>query len=399
MRQPDLTRGASSSAVRLDPVHETLLRVALCPDRAMDEWERLHQRFTVDGLQDANAARLLPLVFHSLSSSPARHDVPELQHLRRIARSAAADNQALFHQLASALAVLAEVGVHGMVLKGVPLALLYYPQPGLRPMADLDLLVRPGVAPTALAALRGAGWRTRGQPADDCVRRGYELSFTAPDADAVLDLHWRLVPWLTRDGRADDPALWAHATPLSIGGQCALGPASHDLLIHVVLHAYRSGWGNVPRWVADATMLLNRAGSDFDWYRFIERVTDARISLPMLDALRYLAQSFAAPIPAGVLRALGGPATFRERRKHRIASRAFTGERHWLRGEFRDLRTGWARASVNLSPAGARRAIKPFLRLRLRVDDVWAVPFVMAARRTRSLARVAITRLGHRTDL
>src|SRR5205814_5284499 len=124
------------------------------------------------------------------------------------------------------LAILAEAGIQAMLLKGVPLALLYYPQPGLRPMADVDLLVRAGEARSALTALRDAAWRVQGELV---VRRGYELSVAAPEGEAALDVHWRLVPWLIRDGRIEDPALWRDAVTFSVGGQKALAPALHDL--------------------------------------------------------------------------------------------------------------------------------------------------------------------------
>ena len=125
----------------------------------------------------------------------------------------------------------------------------------------------------------------------------------------MLDLHWRLVPWLIRDGGVEDSELWADSHSLAIGQQLAHVPAPHDLLIHVILHAYRSGWDDVPRWVADAAMLVRHAGSDLDWDRFAERVTVAHVSLPILDALNYLEARFAILVPSHVLRAVATATT------------------------------------------------------------------------------------------
>ncbi len=52
-----------------------------------------------------------------------------------------------------------EADVPVMLLKGAALNLTVYPRPDLRPMSDLDLLVRPGDAERALSLLKGHGCR------------------------------------------------------------------------------------------------------------------------------------------------------------------------------------------------------------------------------------------------
>jgi hypothetical protein len=342
-----------------------------------------------DAMIDPDVARLLPLVFHTLQDSGAETgQSAELVQLRRYASSASADNQLLFRHLEQVLGVLASAEVDAMVLKGVPLALLHYPRPGLRPMADFDVLVRPIDAPTALAAVTAAGWQADWTLRPDFVVRGFEVPCGRPGGASVLDLHWRLVPWVNRDGSADDPALWSGAVPLTVGGQRALAPAPHDLVLHVILHAYRSGWDEVPRWVPDVMLVLRSEGDAFAWGRFVDRVSRGHLAAPVVEALRYLAGEFQAPIPDAVLERLTREPTRRELFKHRLASREVTTERDWLLGETRDLRTTWARASVNLTRRGAAGTVGPFLRLRTNVDRVASLPFTVIARRARrTLAR------------
>ena len=104
---------------------------------------------------------------------------------------------------------------------------------------------------------------------------------------------------------------------------------------------------------------------------------------PVLEALRYLSSEFEAPIPDAVLARLTREPTRRELHKHRVASRPVTTERDWLLGETRDLRTTWARASVNLTRRGAASTVGPFLRLRTNVDRVAALPLTVVARARR----------------
>ena len=367
--------------MRLRPLHEQLSRIALGQDSGDIARACVRRTLSLDATVDPDVARLMPLVFQTLQGSGA--DSAELAELRRFARSSSADNQLLFRHLEHVLAVLASADVEAMVLKGVPLALLHYPRPGLRPMSDFDVLVRPRDAPTALAAVTAAGWEADWMLRPDFVVRGFEVPCSRPGGESVLDLHWRLVPWVNRDGSADDTALWSSAVPLAIGGQRAWAPAPDDLVLHVILHAYRAGWDEVPRWVTDVVLVLRTEGDTFAWDRFVDRVSRGHLAAPVLEALRYVATEFQAPVPDAVLRRLTGEPTRRELYKHHLASRPIVTERDWLFGETRDLRTAWARASINLTRRGAASTVGPFLRLRTNVDRLAALPFAVVARRAR----------------
>ena len=167
----------------------------------------MRRTLSLEATVDPDVARLMPLLFETLPGSAA--ESPELVDLRRFARVSSADNQLLFRRLEQVLGVLTSAGVHAMVLKGVPLALMHYPRPGLRPMSDFDVLVRPHDARTALDSVTAAGWELDWTLRPDFVVRGFEVPCSRPGAESMLDLHWRLVPWVNRDGSADDPALWS----------------------------------------------------------------------------------------------------------------------------------------------------------------------------------------------
>lgn len=376
------------SGPRLAPFHEQILRVALAPpDRAVEEWERL--RAGGGDLWDSSASQLLPLLSRALVGAGV--DDPDLPRLQTRARSAWFDNQLLFRRLGAALEVLDAAGVTTLALKGVPLALRHYPDASLRPMLDFDLLVDPEAAPAAVAALRNAGWTVEWALDPDFVARTSEVPCRSPDGHGILDLHWRLVPWVGRSWSAADPASWKAAVPLTVGDQATLAQAPHDLLLHVILHAYRSGPAEVPRWVADVVVLLRSAGDALDWDRFVERVLGARLALPVAAALSYVSVTFEAPVPGSVLARLSGVrSTRREIHKHHIAQQPITKVRDRLFGEARDLRTSWARGSVNFSRTGALRSLGPFLHGRTHVDHVWALPLVVAGRRIHR-ARAATT--------
>ena len=284
--------------------------------------------------------------------------------------------------------MLDAAGVAHLALKGVPLALAHYPDVSLRPMVDFDLLVHPESAPTAVDTLRDAGWSIEWTLHPDFVARTCEVPSRPPATHGILDLHWRLVPWVGRSWTAPDPELWTAAEPLAVGRRATLAPAPHDLLLNVLLHAYRSGWAEVPRWVADVVMLLRSTAGSFDWDRFATRVRRGHLALPVTDSLTYVASDFAAPVPDAVLRTLRAmPVTGRERRKHRRVDRPITEDRHWLYGEGSSLRTSWWPISVNYTRRAELASVQPFLRGRLHVDRLWTAPFVVAWRRLRRMGR------------
>jgi hypothetical protein len=369
----------SSYRARVDPFHEQILKTALLPvERTGAEWAELGSR--AEDLWAPDARQLLPLLSRALVH--AGIDDPVVPQLVQAARRVWFDNQLAFERLGGALDVLDSIGVRTMALKGVPLALTHYPDPSLRPMVDFDLLVDPDRAADAVDALARGGWPIEWVLVRDFVSRTSEVPCRSPDGLGILDLHWRLVPWVGRSWAARDPDVWRDATPLAIDGRVTLAPAEHDLLLHVILHAFRSGWASVPRWVADVVVLLRSSTGTLDWDRFVNRVLRARLALPVADAIEYVASTFEVPVPRSARDALRGTrSTDRERRKYRRAQRPLSARRHWLSGEAGDLHTGWARVSVNYSRFGAMTSIGPFVRGRTHVDHLWTLPLVVARRR------------------
>jgi hypothetical protein len=371
-----------SSGARVMPFHEQILRTALVPvERTADEWAKLVAH--PGDLWAPDSRQLLPLLSRALVD--ARIDGLLVDRLMQTARRAWVDNQLTFERLDAALDVLESVGVRTLALKGVPLALSRYPEPRLRPMVDFDLLVDPAQAPRSVAALRDAGWRPEWETEADFVARTVEVPLRSPDGHGVLDLHWRLVPWIGRSWTEPDPALWLRATPLPVEHRITLAPADDDLLLHVILHAFKSGWTGVPRWIADVIVLLRCSAATLDWDRFVDRVLRAHLALPVADALEYVTTTFEGPVPDAARVALhSARSTRRERHKYGRAQRELGAGRHWLLGETAQLRTSWARISVNYSRRGAIASLGPFLRGRTHVDHLWTLPIVVARRRVQA---------------
>ena len=187
---------------RLDPVHERMLEVALLRDgRAGERWRALRREIDLDDLWDGKALDLLPMVYRGLTDEAA--DDPDLPRLRGVHRRTWFANQLRFQALGRGLRLLTDAGVETLVLKGAAWALTAYPDAGLRPMHDCDVLV-----PRVLALLEDlrtedvAAVVAGGEPPHADEYRGLELLIVTTRARREQLFERFLAFWtdLERDG-------------------------------------------------------------------------------------------------------------------------------------------------------------------------------------------------------
>jgi hypothetical protein len=199
--------------------------------------------------------------------------------------------QALAVHLQRALAAIEAAGVRALVLKGAALALSHYPDPALRPMGDLDVLVPPSGWRTAARALEALDWTM-----EDTAEHG--AAFAGP-AGARLELHGALTtcPGLfptTFDG------LYARSAPLGGLGGRRLG--DEDALVHLALHAaFQHGFRARLGQYLDFERLLGC----IDGPRLLERAAAARARRPLAASLALVKTLLEVSPPAEVEARLG----------------------------------------------------------------------------------------------
>jgi len=274
---------------------ELLLRAALLegPD-AIEAWRALHPRLRVDTL-GRSARRVLPL----LGANLRRHGIDESSLAPFVAArdQAAARTGALFVAMRRLLAALADAGVETLVLKGAALTLTYYGDPGLRPMADVDVLVPTKQAEAAADVLRKEGWTPK---AVGVTSASLEVQHARPFVDGDghnCDLHWH-VYWEDCRPGADDE-LWAASVPLDFHGVPTrmLGPA--DQVLHVCVHGSRPVRRPGFQWVPDALVVLRAGG--LDWPRLVTQAIERDFVLRTRAMLGYLERALGAPVPLDAL--------------------------------------------------------------------------------------------------
>lgn len=200
---------------------------------------------------------------------------PEIRE--RIDRLAAASELrmgVLRRRLVESLEALEDAGVEAVVLKGGALAHTLYPDPGERPMKDLDLLVAPDAAEEARQALTSAGWRRdeEGYP-EASYRRHYHLPPLRDDAGsgAALEIHTGLLlPGHPFD--LDVEAFRRRAGTARLDGRPMRVPDPVDHLVYVGLHF---AWAHMLRsaaWRTARDVAVLTGTEAFGWDPFLRRV-------------------------------------------------------------------------------------------------------------------------------
>jgi GT2 family glycosyltransferase len=362
-----------------------VLRAAVLPPaEAARAWEALRPQLVLDDLWDAEVHRLLPQVHANLRAAGV--DDPDLRRLKGLHRRTWYENQVSLHRVRPGLEALVEAGVPLLFLKGVPLALHHYGDLGLRPMADIDVLVPWDDAAGALDVLEALGWSDVGGLTRTLLFLRYHGSGMQHPDGGQLDVHWHLgTPLLLpEDERASNDDFWAAAVPFAVPdhGIDALTLCPTDMLLHVIAHGLWAGSGSTVRWVADAHVVIGD-GTGIDWTRLRDQATKRRIAPLVADALRYLAEQLDAPVPSDVITDLGTtPATRRERRLLRALTGPVQGPK--VLGGLPHLRAYWAYTRLKWAPGQAARELPRF------VADLWGLE------RPRQIPRAAGRRAVHR---
>ncbi len=301
--QPSKPRRFVRSDVWPTPELELLLEAGLRrgPEAfaAWNEWKRRRTHERVDNV----SSELLPLVYWNLRDV-ARGD-ETLQALRSTYLVAWGKHAIRSQRLATIALSRAPEKIPLIVLKGMALALQFYPDPATRVTGDIDILVRREDADRALQILAEQGWlpdggRKRGLLQAMQVAHGLHL--TGPDEDS-LDLHWKIFL-----GAVEDKAytgFWDRAVPIlhtGSGTLQALGPA--DQLLHTCVHGLKRHVMPSCRWVADLVTITDTAGSALDWNQLVHSAQDHKVEIRVGQALSYAADRFGVSIPEKIQRAL-----------------------------------------------------------------------------------------------
>jgi hypothetical protein len=251
----------------------------------------------------AEQERIAPLLYEAVRG---RSLLPEwLERDWQVAqRITAARNTLLLAELERAIAHLAAADIAAIPLKGSALIETLYGNAALRPMLDLDVLVRQEQAQLATELL---------------VQLGYVAAVVEPHRGALLDyenevmliktngpqflleMHWSLIDSPYYQRQLDMHWFWETTRPAQVGHTPALVLSDDAMLLHLCAHCalHHSGQGLL--WLHDIAALVQAKGRQMDWNSILQRAREFGLVLSLNAVLPIVAEHWRAPAPAEFL--------------------------------------------------------------------------------------------------
>jgi len=293
---------------------QLLLRAAvLHGDAAVLAWRAWRATHEIAAADLASQA-LLPRIYCNLEAGEL--DAADRGALRAAYRETWTRNHAVLHHLLDVLRRFARASIDAMVLKGVPLALLYYRDLGARVMADVDVLIRADDLGRAADVLAAAGWRMEGSLPPASIAAAVRAVAWAHPQGLLLDLHWR--PFEIDCPIDVEEAYWQRAHWYDVRDVRMRVPSPDDLLLLMCFHGRRQDPQARARWIVDALAVIAAADPPVDWRAVLRRSEEAGLLPPVRDALGYLRREFSVDIAEEILQhAAAIPAEAAESRRYR----------------------------------------------------------------------------------
>ncbi len=273
--------------------HPDLHRLLTAACREINNWKLLLQQVEEQGLA--------PLVNRHLT--PHREQIPAsfLRGLRFLSLRHRQANAALMLSLQHVLFLLNSEGIPCLVLKGAALCHIVYPEIGLRPMRDIDLLLAPEDVQHAHGFLLNNGFRVSNTKIPEDYYHLPPLLQKINNVQVCLELHHGLFP--------EDPPYY---TPLSfkrlyksrqsftVAELTAYAPADEEMLWHVYQHGFHAPLTYEPFKLisaADIISLVETRKNTLDWNKIQTTYPTLYRALPLLHFITPWQESVLKKIP------------------------------------------------------------------------------------------------------
>jgi hypothetical protein len=262
-----------------------------------------------------------PLFYHGLQqvqrATGLDHAVPPTprQELHDLYQRSGVRNTRLYRVISSIATAFARDAIPVMGLKDVQLAWQVYPEVGLRPMGDVDLLIHHHDYDRAAACLAGLGFSPR-PSADIPFTRKYAWAhhFHRPADNVWADVQWNVLQleWDTYDEGNFDfeiDRMWRGAIPMDIDDAALLVPRPEDMLFHLCLHLEGHQYAELILFCDIAEMLRHYAGQ-LDWRYLVGLAHRYGVESSLYYALWLVHRLFPVDLPAPLWQELS-PAYFK----------------------------------------------------------------------------------------
>jgi hypothetical protein len=306
-------------------------------------------------IQKANWHRLLLLVSYHLRSQDLSMNVPNLilKRMKNLQYSNLARNMVFQDELSHLLTLFHKEGIPVIILKGAALLGNIYNDISLRPMSDLDILVRPEHIDRVekIALCRGYSYLVDCDIQEQAKKNSRHLAnLILREKGIMLEIHQHIV-------NPDDPydfsldGFWERAKLVTMSGARALTLATQDLLIHLSINflldrRYQSN--SALGQLCDISEVIKQNYDSLDW-DLIEKTSRENGVLKGLHFVLYTCQHLLeTPVPASILNKFQ-PREFNPDSAELFIHRRILDTRPWLAHGLLDSRRSFSRRRMILA--------------------------------------------------
>ena len=266
------------------------------------DWDVLIEKSCWHGIAPLLYYRLI--TFHPSTPVPAS----ALEKLQLVYLQSSARNMHLYQELGKILERLRHDSIQVIALKGVHVAAAVYQNIALRPMEDIDLLVKQTDLLRVQEILVKQGYiSSKEESSGFCLGLGsaqVHLPMYRKGDSLVVEIHFNIVgpPFSLQ---LDVEKLWGRAQMSSLQGIEVLTLCPEDLLIHLCMHfSFHHGFDNGIRPLFDISQTIQHYERELDWEQVLNRSKEWGVVKCIYLALS-LANKFAgASIPVQIMKDL-----------------------------------------------------------------------------------------------
>ena len=256
----------------------------------------------------ADAHGLAPLLYSHFTRAGVRLPLETQQQLLALTLEHRHANKVRFRVLGKILDAYQREGIPVVVLKGAALAHVLYPSPGIRPLADLDLLVERSRAHRAQALLLDLGFWAPPSPLNRDLAGHHHLPAAIVTLDGLLvqvEVH---LDALSRDspGSLSMDRLSGSPQTFSVEGRSAQALGHVDMLYHLCRHAAECAPQLRLIWVADVLGYATRFRDAIPWSDLRARYPFVLNAISLLHLVTALPVDLLEHVQPPTLRALSG---------------------------------------------------------------------------------------------
>jgi hypothetical protein len=254
-----------------------------------------------------------PLFSWNLKKVNNVKDVPSeiMKNLEKMYYSNLARNILLYDELSKILTAFKKAGIDTIVLKGAFLAEEIYKNIGLRPMNDIDLLIKEEdlqKAKIELVKLKYSATIIFSTKFHEQFQTAWseELPFIHQDKKIDIEIHWDIEP-RQNHYKVDINKFWNNTKSVKIAGIETLTFAPEDILQHLCLHVHKHvNLGSAPparplRDYCDIAEVTRYYNDTINWNYLLKSSKEYGIEEPIFQGLFISKEYFGALVPEDIL--------------------------------------------------------------------------------------------------